>query len=242
MKRYKISDEGWLQDDTIKIEPSSDFGDSIVPTYIVMHYSGSGSAKSTIDWLTRRDEIYLSTHVVIARDGHITQIVSFTSKAFHAGRSTWGGLSDMNKYSIGIELINWGRLQLDTSSSDVVSYTGEVVPDRNRTFQRHQSGKGNSVWWETYTPEQISSAIDVCISIGERYGIHEIVGHDDIAPDRKVDPGPAFDLFDFKIRVEDGIDYQAAGKTSLDTRRVFATVGELKTAFAEMLEQFTPNK
>ena len=48
--------------------------------------------------------------------------------------------------------------------------------------------------WHTFTPEQIQAVIDVCSLLVKTYGIREIVGHDDIAPKRKWDPGPAFPM------------------------------------------------
>lgn len=240
MKHYSISDEGWLQGEDIEIKRSPDFGGLIVPTYIIMHYSASGRASGTINWLTRRDSIYVSGHIVIARDGKITQLVPFTLKAFHAGRSTWDGLTNLNAYSVGIELVNWGKLQLATSSSDIVSYTEEVIPERNRIFQRHQSGKGNPCWWETYTPSQIDSAIDVCAVLTKHYDIREVVGHDDISPGRKIDPGPALDMDNLRIAIQNIIDNNLASPES-DTRRISATVEELKTEYAKMLEQFVVN-
>lgn len=237
MKHYSISDEGWLQGDDIEIQRSPDFGDSITPSYIVMHYSASGKAPGTISWLTRRDSIYVSAHIVIARDGKITQLVPFTVKAFHAGRSTWDGFANLNAYSIGIELVNWGKLQLDTGSSDIVSYTGEVVPERNRIFQRHQSGKGNASWWETYTPSQIDSTLDICVALTKRYDIREVVGHDDISPERKIDPGPAFDMDALKISIKNAVD----ALPELNTQKVSASTEDLEMAFAKMLKQFVVN-
>lgn len=237
MKHYSISDEGWLQGDDIEIQRSPDFGNSITPTYIIVHYSASGKAPGTIGWLTRRDSIYVSAHIVIARDGKITQLVPFTVKAFHAGRSTWDGLANLNTYSVGIELVNWGKLQLDTGSSDIVSYTGEVVPERNRIFQRHQSGKGNACWWETYTPPQIDSVLDVCVSLTKRYDIREVIGHDDISPERKIDPGPAFDMDALKIAIQKAVD----DLPELDMRKISVTVEDMKIEFAKMLEQYVVN-
>ena len=46
----------------------------------------------------------ISSHLVIARDGLITQYVSFNDRAWHAGRSSYQGRIECNDYSIGIEL------------------------------------------------------------------------------------------------------------------------------------------
>ena len=46
----------------------------------------------------------VSSHVLIARDGALTQYVPFTMRAWHAGASNWCGRVSCNDYSIGIEL------------------------------------------------------------------------------------------------------------------------------------------
>jgi AmpD protein len=46
----------------------------------------------------------VSSHVLIARDGGLTQYVPFGRRAWHAGRSHWRGRDDCNDFSIGVEL------------------------------------------------------------------------------------------------------------------------------------------
>jgi N-acetyl-anhydromuramoyl-L-alanine amidase len=45
-----------------------------------------------------------SAHLVIRRDGHLTQYVPFGLRAWHAGVSQYGGRSGCNDFSVGIEL------------------------------------------------------------------------------------------------------------------------------------------
>src|SRR6188508_3192504 len=46
----------------------------------------------------------VSSHVLIARDGGLTQYVPFDLRAWHAGSSEWRGRSACNDFSIGVEL------------------------------------------------------------------------------------------------------------------------------------------
>lgn len=46
----------------------------------------------------------VSSHVLIDREGHITQYVPFHERAWHAGQSYWRGRANCNDFSIGIEL------------------------------------------------------------------------------------------------------------------------------------------
>lgn len=49
-------------------------------------------------------DLRVSSHVLIARDGALTQYVPFSLRAWHAGVSSWGGRDACNDFSIGIEL------------------------------------------------------------------------------------------------------------------------------------------
>ena len=49
-------------------------------------------------------ELRVSSHVLIARDGALTQYVPFGQRAWHAGVSHWCGREACNDFSIGIEL------------------------------------------------------------------------------------------------------------------------------------------
>jgi AmpD protein len=49
-------------------------------------------------------DLRVSSHVLIARDGSLTQYVPFNLRAWHAGASSWCGRKDCNDFSIGIEL------------------------------------------------------------------------------------------------------------------------------------------
>jgi len=76
---------------------------------IVLHFTATDTAKSTLAWFSKA-EAKTSTHIVIDRDGKITQLVPFDIIAWHAGPSSWNGLEGLNKYSIGIHFVNTGQL------------------------------------------------------------------------------------------------------------------------------------
>jgi hypothetical protein len=63
--------------------------------------------------------------------------------------------------------------------------------------------------WEKYPEAQLASAQELCkVLIATYPTITEIVGHDDIAPRRKTDPGPAFPMADFRRGVFSDVDTQ----------------------------------
>lgn len=100
----------------------------------------------------------VSAHLLIERDGSITQYVPFDLKAWHAGKSCFSGRENCNDYSIGIEL----------EGTDHEAFTAAQYEQLNRiTHWLRQR-------FPLITPDRI-------------------VGHSDIAPGRKTDPGPFFD-------------------------------------------------
>lgn len=165
--------------------------------FIVLHYTEGQSAAAAIDWLCiSRSRV--SSHIVIARDGTITQLVPFTTIAWHAGESYWKGTRYLNYYSIGIELDNAGRM---TRNGNVwrASFRKDY-PDSEVTIATHKFDR-KPYGWHNYPPEQIQALIDLCRLLVMQYGIKEIVGHDDIRPKAKWDPGPAFPIEYVRVQV-----------------------------------------
>jgi AmpD protein len=100
----------------------------------------------------------VSAHVLITRDGSMTQYVAFTDRAWHAGESAYCGRRACNDFSVGIEL----------EGSDDIPY-------------------------ERAQYETLAALVHTLRSAYPTLRDAAIVGHSDIAPDRKTDPGPAFD-------------------------------------------------
>jgi AmpD protein len=100
----------------------------------------------------------VSSHVLIARDGTLTQYVPFVRRAWHAGKSQYCGRSACNDFSVGIELE--GTDELPYAAAQYRALGGLIAALR----RGYPSLRGA-----------------------------EVVGHSDIAPGRKTDPGPAFD-------------------------------------------------
>jgi N-acetylmuramoyl-L-alanine amidase len=78
------------------------------PRYIVLHYTGMRNAAEALVRLCD-PQSQVSAHYVVEENGDITQLVDEKMRAWHAGRSFWRGISDVNSASIGIELVNPGH-------------------------------------------------------------------------------------------------------------------------------------
>lgn len=170
------------------------------PRFLILHYTAGGTLSGAVNWFTQPAS-KASAHLVIGQDGAITQMMPFDRIAWHAGVAAWQGQSGLNRHSVGIELVNWGRLI--GGPGQWKSHTGKAIPDHRVIKAAHKQAPGKTGGWETYDVAQIDAAVKAARAIVRRYGIPEshVLGHDDIAPGRKSDPGPAFNMVDFKRRL-----------------------------------------
>lgn len=96
--------------------PSPNFNDragGAWPSLVVLHYTGTFTGDEAAAYYLNqsKDEKAgpISPHYMIDRDGSITQFVDEDKRAWHAGKSWWAGVEDINSHSIGIELVNPGH-------------------------------------------------------------------------------------------------------------------------------------
>lgn len=140
--------------------PSPNFDDRSLPiSMIVLHYTGMETGEAAIERL-RDPAAKVSSHYLVAEDGTVLRLVDEDKRAWHAGRSHWRGVKDINSASVGIEIVNPG----------------------------HEFG------YRPFPDEQIAAVIRLVHDIKDRYDITRgnVVGHSDIAPARKQDPGELF--------------------------------------------------
>jgi N-acetylmuramoyl-L-alanine amidase len=168
--------------------------DGFEPRYLVIHYTASLAIGSTVTWFLDRDA-RASAHVVVGRDGRTVQMVPFDCCAWHAGASEWDGVQNLNAHAFGIELVNAGALER-TSAGDWIDWTGRRVPDGDVIVARHKH-EAIDRGWHAFTPRQVERALAVAKALHGHYGFDAVLGHDDIAPGRKIDPGPAFPMARF---------------------------------------------
>ncbi|NBC83076.1 MAG: N-acetylmuramoyl-L-alanine amidase [Bacteroidetes bacterium] len=171
-----------------------------LPDTIVIHYTAGASLNSSVSWL-KNPAANASAHLVVGKNGKIVQLAPFNIKAWHAGRSTWKGRSGLNSYSIGIEIDNAGVLE--KREDGYYTFFDAKIDNSKVVLARHKHQHEIKAW-EAYTKEQIETVEAICLLLKSNYNIAEIVGHDDISPGRKVDPGPAYPLQKLKDKVIDG--------------------------------------
>ena len=78
------------------------------PDILLLHYTGMPSAEGAQAGLCN-PESQVSSHYIVHEDGRVVQMVPEERRAWHAGKSVWGGETDINSRSIGIEIANAGH-------------------------------------------------------------------------------------------------------------------------------------
>ncbi|WP_114939505.1 N-acetylmuramoyl-L-alanine amidase [Mucilaginibacter endophyticus] len=137
------------------------------PNYVIIHYTAQDSVKQTLTTFTLVKP-QVSAHYVVGKDGKVYHMLNDYLRAWHAGISKWGSISDMNSCSIGIEIDNNGH--------------------------------------EPFNDIQVKSLLALLAQLKKTYNIPQanFIGHQDIAPLRKPDPGP---LFPWKLLAQKGFGF-----------------------------------
>ena len=110
--------------------PSPNFNERR-PNYVIIHQTDSVSHARALDTLTNPIK-QVSAHYLIAKDGRITQLVDENNRAWHAGKSYWGGQTDMNSASIGIELDHYGDAPFDSAQIEALMTLLQGISERHR--------------------------------------------------------------------------------------------------------------
>lgn len=155
--------------------------------YIILHFTEVDKQQSLK--LLTSEEAQVSCHYLVDENGEILQLVEPKNIAWHAGRSSWEGKEALNKYSIGIELVN--------------------------------NGKGK------FAEKQVSALLKLLKLLSVEYSIspYNIIGHSDIAPRRKIDPGP---FFPWAMLADNGLGlwYELGDASTSETHYHFGDQGE----------------
>ncbi len=158
--------------------------------FLVMHYTAI-NYEDSVNELVKGN---VSSHYLIPESNDISypddelkilQLVKEKSRAWHAGNSFWQGREDVNDQSIGIEIVNVPKCKSaerddDSSKSKSVEFAQQLC------------------FYPDYDPKQIQLLIELSLDILKRnpdISPTQVIGHSDIAPTRKNDPGPRFPWF-----------------------------------------------
>ena len=167
--------------------------------YLIFHATALDTLEETFNSLIySQAPKRVSAHYVIDRDGTVYQLVADDKKAFHAGISDWA-------------FTNQGKAI-------------KSLNDMSIGIEFQCPAKGNTLGG--FTKAQVKSGIELSRILIKKHGIlpQNILGHSDIAPHRKQDPGA---LFPWRTFAKAGIGFWPKKKTPLKST--------LKYPLAELL-------
>jgi N-acetylmuramoyl-L-alanine amidase len=166
--------------------PSENFNSRV--SMIIIHHTSS-NFEDSVNILTKASSRPVSSHYLVPDPSDLTytddtlevyKLVPETERAWHAGRSYWAGKSGLNDQSIGIEVVNQTYCTLGNA---VIEETDEANLAKRICF------------YPDFPETQMDLLIGLLQDILERHPEIKpvnIIGHSDIAPGRKIDPGPRF--------------------------------------------------
>lgn len=159
---------------------SKNYGQRI--KFLIMHYTG-GNYKSSLEALVDKGNV--SSHYLVPESHDLTyldddlkvlKLVNENERAWHAGDSYWQGRTAVNDQSIGIEIVNAPTCKISSK-------------------KQSESAANRMCFYPDYDPKQIELLIKLSKKILKNnpdISPVNVLGHSDISPQRKSDPGPRF--------------------------------------------------
>jgi N-acetylmuramoyl-L-alanine amidase len=203
------------------------------PDMIVIHYTASKTGSSAMRAMMGGRKV--SAHLCIEPDGTSYQLSDFNTICWHAGQSSYAGRSGLNGCSIGIEVVNVGYLKKIGDNKFVDAYKQPVDPE-NVYHGKHRNSCTKSVYWHKYPEKQVEKIFEICQALCKEYDIQFIVGHEEIAPCRKQDPGPAFPLDEFRRKLLGGIEPGTKATVKIDDAGIYTEPDENSTRIEDLDE------
>lgn len=200
---YKIHDHRLLHhNEPTAFLATPNQSNDFTPKGIVLHDTAGRLDKgSSVRWMQNANA-KASAHLVIERDGSLTQMVLFDRKAWHAGKSSYQGRENVNEFAIGIEIVNPGRCQKRSDGTFKPWFSETYQADNPELdFAFTQTREHGAGWWLHYSKEQLATLEEVCCCLIRHYDLTFLTGHYVISPGRKIDPNPLFPLSDFQQKL-----------------------------------------
>lgn len=184
---HRIDAATWL--------PAHFTGGAITPEIVILHdTAGRLTPGNSAAYLASKNTAKASVHFVIERDGAIAQLVATNRQANHAGESSWQGRRWCNGFSIGIELVNAGRMTRQ-SETQALAWWGEQLAIGLygiREIETREHGRG---LWMPYAEPQLTALTRLLeVLFAQIKTLRDITTHWYVSPGRKVDTNPLFPL------------------------------------------------
>jgi len=181
-----------LDGEAVAYQASPNRSSVIRPEGIILHDTAGRLDKgNSVDWFLQK-RAKASAHLVLERDGSVMQMVPFNIKAWHAGKSILDGRSGCNGFSIGIEIVNPGRM--DKVEGGFQPWFKKLYTPTDGDIRAASSRHHGDGYWMDYSEAQIEAVSGICSALVGKFGMSFIQPHWFVSPGRKRDTNPLFPL------------------------------------------------
>lgn len=185
----------------VAFQQAKNIGREIVPEIVILHDTASRITKGSAATYLASAPNGVSVHFVVEIDGTVVQQVPTNRRAGHAGKSSFHGRSNCNDFSIGIEIVNPGRMTR-LSDTQCATWYGETFATNLfgiREVEAPQHGRG---LWMPYPEAQMTAVLDLLRALFDGIPtLRDITTHWYVSPGRKVDTNPLFPLEHVRARI-----------------------------------------
>lgn len=202
----------------IPYEPARSMGQTITPEIVVLHDTASRLTQGNAARYLQKNDRKVSVHFVVEIDGSVVQQVPLNRRANHAGKSHYHGRNWVNGFSIGIEIVNPGKMQKHSGRA-VRAWWGGIFDIGKYGIQEVTTKEHGHGFWMPYTEAQIDTVIDLLQVLFDGIKtLKDIVPHWYVSPGRKTDTSPLFPMAQVKSIIfgrEDPVAQAVDDETSL---------------------------
>jgi N-acetyl-anhydromuramyl-L-alanine amidase AmpD len=169
------------------------------PEGAVVHFTAGRSLKGESDAMNtvKNGDENGFMFFVISRGGTVYQNFTLNNWGYHAGQSSYPGLGvGVSSKLVGIEICNAGKLTKKENGT-YVSWFGEIYPESEVRWVK-ADGPRQEGYYHKFTEDQEEALIALLVWLKknnpEKFQVKYIVGHEDVSPGRKQDPGGALSM------------------------------------------------
>lgn len=182
--------------------PLSDVGDLLEePHYVVLQASGQTGRAAALEHF--RGGGKRAVHFIVDEGGTVVQCLSLHLSSRHLGASAWGWTSDLSRHTIGICLVNSGKLyQVGTQYK---TWYGKVIKKDDVYLD------DNDVPWQAFPEEQIRALVSLTDVLLSQRTVQAILGLSDVSPAHPDNPGAAFPMTAFRHAMQGLVEEESQG-------------------------------